>query len=249
LLRLYYSVGTHSHLMCALSDFKVMEAHSPAGITDLPVFRYLAQIRHWADAHAYVSEVSHLVYATTILDTFLSDTTVFLFLLFPSAMGKNQQVPLRTIIDSSSRNDALTKAAQSRARELSYLPFPARIQALRERFGLNVELSPAMDEALEYYPTVRNSAVHDQGLYEVRLDEAGQVECRQKTCPLHPTKLAPEDLSKAIDAYHDIGRRIARSIMCQILKQEANPSVSDFLKMLSSEWLNRYWADGASLST
>ena len=92
-----------------------------------------------------------------MLDTFLSDTTLFLFLLFPVAMGKNKQIPLKTIIDATSRNDAITRAAHSPTREISYLDFPARVQSLREMFGLILPLSPEVEDALAHFPTVRNS--------------------------------------------------------------------------------------------
>ena len=39
-------------------------------------------------AHLHVTNVSHLVYSTTLFDTFLNDTTTFLFLLHPESIGK-----------------------------------------------------------------------------------------------------------------------------------------------------------------
>jgi hypothetical protein len=232
LIRLWGWEAAHARLMSALAEFRAM-GHLPSDVLKLPPLHHLAQIEYSSfNAHAYITDVSHLVYATTLLDTFFSDTTVFLFLLFPSSMGKNQQVPLKTIIDASSRNDALTKAAHSRAREVSYLPFPARVQVLRDTFGLNIELRPEMEEALDHYPTVRNSAVHDQGLYEIRLNELGKIDCQHKTCSLHPTKLESDDVHTAMRAYYGIGRKIARVVMCQVLKQENNPAMSRFLKVL-----------------
>ena len=43
-------------------------------------------------AFEYVGRISHLVYATTLFDTFISDCTHFLLLLHPRAMGKNHEV-------------------------------------------------------------------------------------------------------------------------------------------------------------
>jgi len=90
------------------------------------------------DSHTYVTDLSHLIYATSLLDTFLSETTLFLFLLHPLSMGKNQQVPLRMVIEASSRNETLTQAARARTREISYLPFLGRLQFLRDTFGLRL---------------------------------------------------------------------------------------------------------------
>lgn len=142
-------------MMCALTEF---HASGRPGL-DGPgknVLLHLARIKYSAyDSLKYVTDVSHLIYATSLLDTFLSETTLFLFLLHPLSMGKNQQIPLRTIVDAASRNEALTEAARARTREVSYLPFPAGVQFLRDTYGLSIGLSPEAEESLEHYSSVR----------------------------------------------------------------------------------------------
>ncbi|HEV2177615.1 MAG TPA: hypothetical protein VGW33_10515 [Terriglobia bacterium] len=154
---------------------------------------------------------------------------MFLFLLFPSSMGKNQQVPLRTLIDAASRNEALTRAAAARTREVSYLGFDARIEFLRDSFGLAIALDPKTTEALAHYSSVRNAAVHDQGIFELRLDDSGQVSFHQKACPRHPTPVSGDDVTKAIEAYKKVAAAVAEAVMSRILKAPHHPALQTLL--------------------
>jgi hypothetical protein len=187
------------------------------------------------DALSYVTNVSHLVYATTLLDTFLSDTTLFLFLLNPQSMGNDQKVPLRTLIKARSRNEAITEAAVTRTREIGYLSFNGRLNFLRDRFGLNITLPVDVVDALEHYPSIRNTAVHDQGLYEFGLDDDGTISFRQKTCPLHPTTVTGQDVEKAIKVYELVAQAVAGTVFAQVLKQGDHPRVQTLLRVLNSE--------------
>ena len=227
--RLWSAKSAFARLACALMEF-----HAPGQDRVEPspvdVLEHLAKIDYRSyDSWSYVSNVSHLVYATTLLDTFFSDTTLFLFLLIPQSMGKNQQVPLRTIIDSSSRNDALTQAAMNRTREISYLAFSARLEFLEQTFGLKIALRPDAAEALNHFPSIRNTAVHNQGIYDLRLDENGKVTATQKSCARHPTQVSWDDVFKAIKAYEEIVFTIAETVFCQVLKQQDDPEVKRFL--------------------
>lgn len=234
LYRIWGAEAASARLMLALLEF---HNSNKLGL-DGPAARsleHLARIPYSSyDSLAYVTNVSHLVYATTLLDTFLSDTTLFLFLLIPGSMGKNQQIPIRTLIDATSKNEALSRAAVSRSREISYLPFLGRVHFLRDSFGLHIHLDDDTVKALDHYPTIRNSAVHDQGIFELKLDDAGNVVSRQKACHLHPTQINGEDVHDAIKAYERAVRAIAESVFTQVLKQPGHPAVQDFLKRKSS---------------
>lgn len=229
LLRLWEAEAASARLMCALLDFHVARPHSVDKGTG-PVVRHLAQIpRSSYDAFVYVTNLSHLVYATTLLDTFLTDTTLFLFLLIPQSIGKNKQVPLQTLIEASSRNQAITQAAIARTREIGYLPFTGRIQFLRDTFGLEIAICAEIAEAIVHFPSVRNTTVHDQGIFTMRLSDDSQVICSQKACPRHPTPVSVDDLHMAIKAYEGVAHAIARSVFTQVLKQQEHPAVQDLL--------------------
>ncbi len=71
-------------------------------------------------AFEYLYDLSSLVYLTTLLDTFLSDTTKFLILLHPRVMGGNQSVSIDAVLNASSTAELLNNAATKKTRELSY---------------------------------------------------------------------------------------------------------------------------------
>jgi len=230
LYRFWGAEAASARLMCALIEFHASGRKGLDGPA-ATILQHLGRIEQSSyDSMVYVMNISHLVYATTLLDTFLSDTLLFLYLLYPHAMGRNAQVPLRTVINASSRNDALTQAAISKTREISYLPFPARVDFMRETFGLKIDLTPTAAEALNHYPSIRNTAVHDQGLYEIRLDENGSVASKRKTCIRHPTLVTEDDVSKAAKAYENVVMAIAQGVFVQVLKHPDHPAVQHFLR-------------------
>jgi hypothetical protein len=234
LVRIWRAEAAFARLMLALVRFHAEDRPGVDGPA-ATVLEHLDRIPYSSyDALSYVTNVSHLVYATTLLDTFLSDTTLFLFLLNPQAIGKDQQISLRTLINARSRNEAITEAAVTRMREIGYLSFNSRIDFLRKRFGLNITLPADVVDALHHYPSIRNTAVHDQGIYELGLHDDGTISSRQKTCPQHPTKITGKDVQKAIEAYERVAQSVAGTVFAQVLKQGDHPRVQSLLRVLSS---------------
>lgn len=182
----------------------------------LPIIENIGQ--EALDGFTYVERVSHLVYATTLLDTFLLETTTFLFMMFPHAMGKSHQIPIKMLIESTSRSSALTQAAHARARDVSFKTLGDRIQFLRDAFGLKVDLEKKTEELLAHYTDIRNTAIHDQGIFELALDDSGNVKSKQKTCAFHPTQLTDDDPIDAFRAYQKICSAVASAVFEQVLK-------------------------------
>lgn len=90
LIRIWGAEAASARLMSALWEFHISGQAGLEG-PGHPTLSHLAKIQRSSyESLAYVTDVSHLVYATSLLDTFLSETTLFLFLLFPQAMGKKQ---------------------------------------------------------------------------------------------------------------------------------------------------------------
>jgi hypothetical protein len=234
MLRFWEAKATGASLSLALIEYH-SKAQGP--VEDSPyrsTLEYLAEVPHSEfDSFRYLTTVSYLVYATTLLDTFLTDTTLFLFLLFPQAMGKNQQIPLSALLDAP-QNEVLTGAAVKRAREISYLSFKERINFLRETFGLTMVLDEETERALEHYPTLRNSAVHDQGIFELFLDKANTITARAKTCPRHPSAVSGEDVSKAVRAYRSLAYAVGRTVLCDVLKAR-DEKTQRLLRLLAGE--------------
>jgi len=196
------------------------------------VFRYLARITGKSQGSLeYVTNIAHLMYATMLLDTFLSETTQFLFLLSPRAMGDNQPVPLRGLIDSPWRNDAISCAALARASEIGKLPFPERIQFLQETFGLQITIAADALAGVEHFSCVSSNMTHDQqGSFQLQLDGRGDIVAKEQTCPRHARKISREDVRWAIDSFERAARPVVEAVFSQLLKQGDHPAVQLLLK-------------------
>lgn len=232
-LRFWGAEAAHSRLSCAYLAFR--ESPKPSQFEGAygTTIENLARIDSSSfSAFAYLTNVGHLIYATTLLDTFLSDTTMFLFLVFPESMGKKQQIPIQLLIDAKSRHEALNAATVRRTREVNFLSFAERIQFLRETFGFKITLHSKLLEALQHYPTVRNSAVHDQGIFCLHLNQQGRVVATQKTCPKHPTPVSDKDIRAAVEAYCEIQKIIARDVIMSVFKD--NKKLARLMEILES---------------
>lgn len=166
----------------------------------------------------YVNAISYLVYATSLFDTFLTDTVTFLFLLVPESMGKDIQIPLRSLLASRSRDSAIQQVVKSKARELSYKTFADRLGFLRERFGMPVNVADSDLERLVRFTELRNSAVHDQGILELKLNRRGAIASDPKSSNVHPTRLSAQDAADAAKLYRRIVERIGIDVLTHVLK-------------------------------
>jgi hypothetical protein len=219
MLRFWSADAAHSRLNAALLSYKLSASRNTLPETDHDVFRHLAKIPYQSyDALTYVTDLSLLVYATTLLDTFLSDTTTFLLLKYPHSIGKTQQISIENLIGASSPRQLLVEAASRKTREISFLSFVGRIEFLQGTFGLTLNLDETVKTALVHYPSVRNAAVHDQGVFELSLSDEGKVVSRQKTCLHRPSLISAKDINAAVNAYRSVANAIASSVMGHCLK-------------------------------
>lgn len=234
-VRIWAAEAASTRLLCALNAFRTLDLPNVEGPV-AAVLQPLARIpNNSVESLVYVTNVSHLVYAATLLDTFLSETIQFLFLLIPSAMGEGQQVPLRALIDAPSKNEAITQAASARTREISHRPFADRIQFLRETFGLEITLTPDTTDGLARFSSIHGSAVHDQGTFPVQLDSRGNVRSRRSATrhngrSLPSEKANAEEVRRAIDSYEQAARAIAAAVFNQVLRRGDHPAVQLVLK-------------------
>ncbi len=236
MMRFWGAEAAGARLICALMAFRSKGEPEIEANEYADALGHLAKVsRSSLDSLSYITNISHLVYATTLVDTFLTDTTVFMFLMFPQAMGKNQQISLASLLAHDSRHEVITEAAARRAREIAYLPFAGRIEFLRTTFGLEVTLDDETVRALDHYPSARNTAVHDQGVFEILLDEKGQLISRQKTCRRHPTRVKDDDVRKAAEAYKAVAAAVATAVMVQVLKAGDHPALKAMLGKANDE--------------
>jgi len=213
-----FRVAVLKHLV-AKKEGVTSEFAVDSGIDDISSQEY--------NAFCYVSNVSLLVYATTLLDTFISESTKFLIMRHPESLTNEITVVFEDILAAPSKAALLTDTISNKVRDISFRSFLDRIKYLRKRFGLEIELEDDTIEALTHFSGLRNVIVHDQSVFELELDDQMSLVVKQKTCPLHPTPVRDEDLLKAWTAYRDVIKQIYLAIVSQVLKCEARPEIKE----------------------
>jgi hypothetical protein len=229
--QIWEAEAASAKLLRALTEFRTSGLRLENG-SAVGVLHHLARIPSGSlESLEYVTNISHLLYAATLFDTFLSNTTDFLFLLIPRAMGEHQQVPLRGLIDAPHRNEAITRAAGERTREIGNLPFAGQIEFLREAFEMEIAIPATAWEGVNHFPKVSGSTTHDhQGRFPLQLDGRGEIVMREQTCPCHPARMSRDDMRWAIDSYEQSARALTVAVFSQILKQGDHPAVQLLLK-------------------
>lgn len=239
-VRVWGAEAASTRLLCALNSFQELDQPSLEGPT-LAVLQQLAHIPYNAmESLVYVTNVSHLLYGATLFDTFLSETTQFLFLLLPRAMDE-QPVPLRALFDAASKSEAITQVAFARTREIRSQPFAERIQFLRQTFGLEITLTAETKEGLARFCSVGDhSSARDPESFPLQLNDRGEVvvkkhlsrqnATRKRTALRNSAKIGCEDVRWALDSYEQAARAVAQAVFTQVLKQNDHPAVQLVLK-------------------
>jgi hypothetical protein len=191
----------------------------------------------------YVNNASHLIYATALFDTFLSDVTRFLFLLFPGALGKEQQVKLELVLTSRSKSAIVNGIVARRVRELSYASFGDRLELLRSRFGVGVDLDAASRRELERVASLRNRLVHDEGPFEVFLSSRGALSTQIAKNPKRPTSIADNEVEVAIDLYGEVFYAIYLAVTTKIFCTRPHEIVEAFRATLPKNVRGRAQTD------
>jgi len=177
------------------------------------------------DAWTYVGNFGQLIYATTLLDSFLSDTTRFMFLLLPASIGKAQGITVNDIVAAESTTDLLKRAIEKRAREVSFLGFLERIDFLAKQYGLEINLPDDARSSLEHYAGIRNVVIHDQGSIDLVRTPAGDMKGIRKACPVHPRRVSGAEIAGATRAYCRVASHVATAVVRDVLKEPLPESV------------------------
>jgi len=175
------------------------------------------------DSFTYITSMSHLVYATTLFDTFLQGVTRLLFFLHPTAMGENTSLPIDLLVSARTKNEALTQVINNGVRNLGRDPFIDRIKLLKKRFGLALDIDDKTRKALEHYATARNTVVHDQGAFAFRFDDADRVVLEREKCMLHPTLVGYDEIMDAMVVHGRVVTSIVNAVIERILKCPKEP--------------------------
>jgi hypothetical protein len=143
-------------------------------------------------------------------------------------MSAKRQVSFDTVLSAQSVFAVINETASKKAREVAFSTFIERIEYLNDTFGLGIKLDKDTKKALIHYPTIRNTAVHDQGVFALSLNDKGELHSSQKTCIKHPTRVSADDVSSAVECYQAVAKLVAEAIFFKVLKVEKHQSLDLF---------------------
>lgn len=164
----------------------------------------------------YVVGASLLVYAATIFETFLNDTTTFLLVLHPASIGTSS-VSIRDLLEGT-KSSALNDAIRKKVRALSYESFRDRLDIISKNYGLSLDFSESETISLKKTSALRNEVVHDQSAFTISLTEDGTPYCARTACVARPKPVTFEQLDEALTIFGVASYRLAASIMNNVLK-------------------------------
>ena len=167
----------------------------------------------------YVCSAGFLMYATAIFDSFLSDTTKFLLLSKPDALGQSCVVPIGTLTSSKSRAAILNKEIGRKVRALSTRSsVEDRIKFLCRNFGIMYHPDEVEMQSLRDTWELRNEVAHDQSIFGFELDDTQQNRIVPKGAhPVAPSRLSFKIGSKAVGLHMKIAYGIYRSVLKDFL--------------------------------
>jgi hypothetical protein len=211
--------------MLKVASARTTDTAVETGAEDNPFRRLLALNPFEIDAFVYVTNTSHLVYATTLLDAFIHDCTIFLHLLQPASIGPEQPLIFQDILGAQSRAEIITNLAAKKARDWSYQSFKDRVEYLRKRFGLKLTLDADTWQEVGHLTGIRNVVVHTQSAHRLAFDRKQGVLATRSSCPLHPKPVDHETFMKANRAYVSLAAEIFSAVADQVLDACGEESV------------------------
>jgi hypothetical protein len=102
-------------------------------------------------------------------------------------------------------------------RELGHASFAARIDTLRQTFGLKIQSSSQALNIFNHYTTIRNVVIHDQAFYDISLTDTGLIAV-ERNADVAPVEHA--DVRSAISAYAVVAHSIAEAVFRDVLHGE-----------------------------
>lgn len=205
-IRLWHARATSLSLQVALLSFHGPEKEKiPPEILSLRLGTVLSDLSpsHY-EAYERVTAASHLVYATALFDSFLTDTTRFLLLRDPLKLGNKSSVSWETFLNAKARLPTITEAVTRRVREIAFWPFLRRIEFMNKTFDAQITPNSEDIQELNRFASIRNAIVHDHALFEPILDEEDHVIAKPRK-PSH-FDFADSDVANAIRTYTGVAR-------------------------------------------
>ena len=204
-----------------LSDFRFVEALKKISVSELGRFDH-------------VNTAGLLIYATAIFDTFLTDTTKFLYYLYPDKIAPNKPISWTKLISSDSKGSIINEVINKKCREISFWPFIRRIEYIIRQFGLNMEINDDTKKLLEKYSTLRNVILHDQSLADIQLDGNDKLIIENRIVKTDPTFVSSEDFTDAMKTFLELIKVVYNSISKEKLKASRFKEYKKFNEFLDS---------------
>lgn len=222
--RLWHARETSLSLQIALLSFHGPEREKlPTELLGLKLGTVLNNLSpsHY-EAYARITAASHLVYATALFDSFLTDTTRFLLLREPLKLGNRSPVSWETFLNVKARLPTITEAVTRRVREIAFWPFLRRIEFLNKTFDTQVTPDNESIQELNRFASIRNAIVHDHALYEPVLDDEDHVTARPRKPSHHD--FDGNDVGAAIRTYSSVTRQIFVQVCERVLGAANEPA-------------------------
>lgn len=175
---------------------------------------------HW---YKQISAACYFVYATTVFDTFISDTTRFLYLRDLGQLGDECRVPISLIRLPSAMAHFVNEEVAKKVRSLSTRnSFTQRLEQLRTKFNMGFDITE-FRPSLERFSEVRNRFVHDSALFGFVLDESSLNTVVIKADPAEVTDVSLDDVLEAMDTYMAVVLEVYRSVHKDVLGKPNEP--------------------------
>jgi hypothetical protein len=165
----------------------------------------------------HVTNCSHLVYATSVFDSFLSDITHFLILINPESICDSVSISYKELLKSKNANDIINAAIESKVRTVSYESFQNRIKFLKRTFGLKFNITESEWKSLNDFSTIRNNVTHVQSYYKLYFDSNFTLKGNQVPIDEHHNNVNEELIKAAFELYEKIGQTLFKTVAEDVL--------------------------------
>ena len=143
----------------------------------------------------------------------------------PDAIPKDKQIRASDVFEAGSYDRLVTKIVDRYAHELSYKGLRDRVQALADRFGLDLQSISSSLESLQHFAELRNELIHTSSCFRYVVgDSHGAISVQP-----HQGNSVSYDLAlQSIDLSADVPARLAEVIGLKFFGRA--PAIAEGLK-------------------
>ncbi len=150
-----------------------------------------------------------LILSITLLDSFLTDATRFLFLLRPQALPKDRQVKVADVVRANDYARLVTSIVEKYVQEIAYRSIEDRIGELSDRFGIESENIQRDLEALEPFIERRHTLIHTISQFQYDSAHGGTITVSKQERPVVTWKTAEHVLELVLRIVNTLSRTLS----------------------------------------